>query len=237
MFEITYSVKLFSPLRIGTGIGVAGYLDNTVTRDGTGKLIVPGSTLKGKTRATFYRLADQLGGKLHSRESEPLGCLANQEPCMICRVFGAPHWPARIHFEPVILHPELQTLLDHLDDDRRRNNRPPEAALEYARQIRTNISIDRRQRTTLPDRLFTSEVVDPQVIFYGRITSSVGMPISVFETSLLSASMGFITHLGGARGRGLGRCELIIGRVILNGNELTSDELNTALRAGSGVQA
>lgn len=236
MLEITYTLQLITSLRIGTGIGVAGYLDNTVTRDGRGLLVIPGSTLKGKARATFYRLADQLHGNLHPRASEPIGCLANQPPCIVCRVFGAPHWPDSIHFEPAVLHPELQALLEKLDEERLANHRAPLAAQRYGRQVRTNVALDRRQRTAMADHLFTWEAVDPEVSFYGRITTPEGKSLRTYEIALLKAALGFITHLGGSRGRGLGRCTLTVNQVLVDGSEMSAEELDAVLRAESEVQ-
>jgi CRISPR/Cas system CSM-associated protein Csm3 (group 7 of RAMP superfamily) len=237
MFEINYTLLLLTPLKIGTGISVAGFLDNTVTRNGSGKLVVPGSTIKGKTRASFYRLAEQLGENLHSRGSEPSGCIADQAPCTVCRIFGAPHWEGSIHFEPAELHPDLQALLDRLDEDRLNDNRSPLASLEYGRQVRTSVSLDRRQRTSLPDHLFSLEAVDPRIVFYGRISAPQTSKVSNFETALLCASLGFITHLGGGRGRGLGRCEFQITQVIKDHREMTIEEQKVALSEGNGVQA
>lgn len=216
MIEIDFTVRLESPLRVGAGVGQAGYLDNTVVRDQAGRAYLPGSSLKGKARAVAYRLASGLGVRgLHPAGLETAGCPATRpQPCLICSLFGAAQWEGEWVFENAGLHLGARQMLDNLDQAARRDGRRPAAALRFGQQVRTSLALDRRQRVSLPGRLFTYELVGNPVVFSGRIYSAArSLPQAGSETALLAAALGEITHLGGGRGRGLGRCQVQITQI------------------------
>ncbi len=54
--ELELALELLSPLHIGTGYGLAGYLDARVLTDEDGYPYVPGSSLKGRLRNYLARL-------------------------------------------------------------------------------------------------------------------------------------------------------------------------------------
>lgn len=232
MIELTYTITLKSPLRLATGVGQAGYLDNTIHRNGSGQPIVPGSSIKGKTRATAYRLANALQvASLHSADQEPSGCLQDRDtPCLICQIFGASQWPSKLYFEDASLPAKLNKLLQELDEISEKKNRPM-ASQNFGRHVRTSVAIDRRKRVALRQHLFTHEAVAQPASFIGRIYGTIrNMSDSYDELALLVVSMEAITHLGGAKGRGLGRCILTVTDIKANDETVPRDNFANALR-------
>lgn len=213
MIEIQYTVKLLSSLRVGTGIGSAGFLDNTVVRRGGGEVYLPGATIKGKVKAAVQRFAPGLGFTLPQHTADSGGCLLIDSPCMLCRIFGASHYPCQLEFENALLPQETIKLLYQMDENRQNQKKklPARVAHEFAQAVRTNVSLDRRTRTSRPDHLFTAEAIDPQALFSGCIHGLILQPgDEKKEGAVLIAALQSITHLGAARGRGLGRCEITV---------------------------
>lgn len=221
MIEIDYSVQISSQLRISTGIGSVGHLDNTIVRDSNRQAYIPGSTIKGKVRAAYYRFAKALGVKfLHRTEQEPAGCLVIEDsPCLVCQVFGAAQWPGGLNFGNAGLQSDLQSALLHLDEELLRDDERPIASLNFGQQTRTNVAIDRRRRVALPDQLFTFESIGKPAAFQGRISGQISSENYRQAVALLAASLQSITHLGGGRGRGAGRCECSIDAVSINSQD------------------
>ncbi len=232
MIELTYTLELASPLRIGTGIGQAGYLDNTIARNGSGQAIIPGSSLKGKARAMSFRLAQGLSIPVHALNSEPGGCLSTTTPCLICRIFGATQWPGSLYFANAELHPYLKNVLDDLDREAQEKNQHPKNAVRFGRHVRTSVALDRRRRVALPQRLFTHETVQWPATFGGSIKGEIAdLSADYREVALLSAAIEAITHLGGARGRGVGRCILAVQSVTVHGVDFPRENWAAGLTA------
>lgn len=231
MIELHYTLELHSPLRVGTGIGQAGYLDNSVMRNRRQQAIVPGSSIKGKSRAMVARLSHGLDLPLHP-DRTTTGCSATTDPCILCRLFGASHWPGGLHFADAELHPDIQKVLNHLDDRAANDKRAVRNARNFGRHIRTSTALDRRRRTVLRNRLFTHETVQLPVRFEGRISGHIHqMRPDGAEAVLLAAALEAITHLGGGRGRGTGRCRFTVAEIIFNGDSLAQTERATLLAA------
>lgn len=220
MIELRYTLELDSPLRVGTGIGLAGYLDNTIARNRRQQAVVPGSSIKGKSRAMVARLCQALEIRVHPYEATA-GCLATTEPCLLCRVFGAAQWPSGLHFSDAELHPDLKRVLAHLDEAAQNRGRPVHNARNFGRQIRASTALDRRRRTVLRDRLFTHEAVQSPAQFVGQISGHiVNMRPDGAEAVLLATALEAVTHLGGGRGRGTGRCRFTVTEIIVNGTAI-----------------
>ena len=50
------------------------------------------------------------------------------------------------------------------------------------------------------------------------------------EVALLISALEMVTHLGGARGRGAGRCQFVVSSVNVNEEAVTREDLHLALR-------
>lgn len=226
MLAIEYTITLKSPLRIATGTGQAGWLDGTAMRDTEGHPYVPAGSIKGRCRAHAFRLAAPLGMVTHDADQETAGCPITADPCPICRTFGAAQWPAALYFSDVALDSLLRQLLLSLDDTARAARRRPQAGKTFGRGVRANTAIDRRTRTAYPGHLFTHEVIGPSVSFTGRVEGAIRNPDpNHSETALLVAALESITHLGGAKGRGTGRCLVTVETITIDGTDVGRAEL------------
>jgi CRISPR/Cas system CSM-associated protein Csm3 (group 7 of RAMP superfamily) len=218
MIFIKYSIALKTSIRIGTGIS-SSYLDDTIVKDSNGGFFIPGSSIKGKIRSQVYRFADALGNSLHDRSTDGIGCLIFQEPCLICRIFGSPHWQGGIYFSNATLSKEYQLFIKYLNklNDAYRLKRQS----YFGVQSRTNVAINRKFRTAQPDHLFSSECFSSDLILTGEIEGEIrNLSSNNYELALLLVSMQQITHIGSDRGRGMGRCQVDINQVKLQNNIL-----------------
>lgn len=230
MIKITYLIQLESGLRVGTGLGLQGYLNATIHRTKLGQVYVPGSTVKGKVRATLHRLASGLGIETHEPTEDRAGCLLDRVPCVVCRLFGATQVPGTLHFRNAHLDEQLQQLLWQLDNQMEEQGRSAKASLEYGSEQRTNVSLDRRRRTALSGRLFSGEVVSPHVIFFGQIDGHLPQSDNPYQdVAMLVAALGMISHLGSGRGRGLGTCRFVVDRVSIKDKVVKRQELSRVL--------
>ena len=205
MILINYSIEFQTPFRVGTGMGQAGFIDNTTIRNRDGLAYIPGSTIKGRARAAALKLAPSFEISTHPPSSDQTGCLItlSKGPCAICRIFGAPQWPGMLSFENADLPKEISGILKTLDLNSRSTS---SHAQNYGRLLRTGIGIDRKLRVVVPSRLFTNECVDIKIPFTGKIIGELpsNSPTDL-DIALLLAALKSITHLGGARGRGEAR--------------------------------
>lgn len=229
MIELTYQIRFKTPVHVGTGYGFAGFLDGVVVRDGQDHVYLPGSTIKGKTRAAARRLARGLGLGLHlCPAGTPCG-LARDAPCPVCRLFGSPQFPGQLHFDNVQLPETYRDLLDYLAEQDRL------AARRATTQRRTNVMLSRRRRAARPDHLFTNELVRCDLLLSSRIVGEVigregqGAADLGGDLALLWGALRLVTHLGRARGRGLGRCAIEVESLQVAGEPFTEGDYAVAL--------
>jgi CRISPR/Cas system CSM-associated protein Csm3 (group 7 of RAMP superfamily) len=233
LLEINYTIALASPMRIATGIGQAG-LDNTAVRNAAREAIVPGSSVKGKTRATAMRLAQAFSLPTHDPAAEASGCLISAQPCIICRIFGSAGFPGQLAFDDATLHHDFRAVLKTLDEAAPLAGSARQRAGEaFGRQVRTTTALNRRQGIALDQHLFTQEAIMVPA-FCGRISGEIrpaagGHSGAEQVAALLLAALNTITHLGGARGRGLGRCQIEITSATLGGQAVTLPTLSQYL--------
>lgn len=205
MIEIDVKVFLKSALHIGTGLGVPKKIDDIVQRDTYGRPYLPGSSLKGKTRFQAWRLAQAFGEPLCNDKNCPV-----DDPCIVCRIFGSPANPGMLYFDNLSLPENLAKALGHLaqyDGGAYRRD-----AEHYGTGLRSGIKLSRMRHSVEHDFLFTIETLLPQTYFQGKITGQIRTtsPNASIdkEKALLLGALKLITHLGGGRARGLGRCTI-----------------------------
>ena len=234
MIELTYRIHFHTPVHVGTGYGFAGFLDSVVVRDGQGHIYLPGSTIKGKARAAARRLAHGLGlGAQLCPAGTPCG-LARGAPCPVCRLFGSPQFPGQLHFDNVQLPEHYRELLTALAE------RDPLAARQAITQPRTGVMLSRRRRAARPEHLFTYELVRTDLPLSGRIVGEVigreGWSAQDLreDLALLWGALKLVTHLGRARGRGLGRCSIEVTSVEVDGQPFTAEDYASTLSAFTG---
>jgi CRISPR/Cas system CSM-associated protein Csm3 (group 7 of RAMP superfamily) len=101
--------------------------------------------------------------------------------------------------------------------------------------------LSRLRGVALEQHLFTVEVVPPHLTFEGRIYGALpdeGRVVTVADRTLprdltlLVAACRALTHLGGRKSRGLGRCRLTIPAdgLTVDGHSLAPEKLLEVLR-------
>jgi CRISPR/Cas system CSM-associated protein Csm3 (group 7 of RAMP superfamily) len=110
----------------------------------------------------------------------------------------------------------------------------------FETEHRTNVSISRRRGVAVEQRLFSSEVAARGLEFHAKVSGDVeGVlpPLDIggvrvpSEIVLLIAAARAVTHIGGSKSRGLGRCAIHAHKIKVDGKELSEDKVLSALTA------
>jgi len=217
---INYSVRMLSDFHVGSGAGLVGFADRAVMRTAGGELVIPGSTIKGRTRHYCEQLARSLG--LYVCGGRSLNsdlCKDGQPPCLICRLFGSEWRPGTIYFSDSQLTHTLRDLVREGGEG---------ARFDYQVVTRTRTRLNRMLRMVEQGALFTFEEGTEGLIFDGRVSGRLlcaetggdevgGAPL---EALALAASLLLIECLGGKKTVGLGECKLTINGFDMEGKDI-----------------
>lgn len=177
--DITYRLKLITPVHVGTGTGGSGFLDKYVYRQG-GCPVIPGSTVKGRLRAAVTALARAgvYGAAGVCRET-------GECTCLVCFIFGRPgQGRGCLYFEDA---------------------RATESDVNRWLGIRAGIGMDRYRRVAREGALCTVETVgNENVVFEGRISGAVPEEKRQMVIAALKDAFAFNYALGFGKSRGLG---------------------------------
>jgi CRISPR/Cas system CSM-associated protein Csm3 (group 7 of RAMP superfamily) len=226
--ELRLGLRPLSAWHIGTGYGLAGIVDARTTRTGGGIVYVPGSTVKGRVRFRFQEVMDALGID-GCQPDHP--CKGPDAPCPVCNVFGSVRQSGALFFSDLRLV-ENQSDLAQLEGGRYRPL--------FEHETRTNVMISRPRGVAFEQRLFTMEAGAPELYLVGDVTGRLepcGRTLTMQgravpeDLGILVAAMGLVTHLGGRKSRGLGRCDLEPMNLTLDGEAVAVRSLLQALLA------
>jgi CRISPR/Cas system CSM-associated protein Csm3 (group 7 of RAMP superfamily) len=179
----TYSLTatIDSALCIGAGGSSGSLADKSIVRASDGRMLIPGSHLKGRLRHECEKLARALG--LPVSESPNPGRMMEQADCIISEIFGNPQTPSKLIVSDLLcdIAPDLL---------------PPEV-------IRPGVSINRRRGTAEDEKLYFLETSPPnqQLQFTGQL-QFIHMP--TYAIPLIAAGLHHIHALGGSKSAGLG---------------------------------
>lgn len=198
--EIQLRLELETPLHVGTGYGLAGYLDATTLADHEGHPYIPGSSLKGRLRYYLRRLL--------SAWEDDAAVLEN--------IFGAENQVGSLFFGDLRLDGQWRNLIRRLQTE---HTDGASTAKRIQTQRRTGVMLSRLRGIAMNRRLFTVETVPSHLAFEGRIRGNLpdrGQTLSIEgqayprDLALLLAACTALRHMGGRKSRGLGRCRLHI---------------------------
>ena len=198
------TIALESALHIGTGLGLGQLLDE-VTVQGphpeAGDIdvpYIPGASLKGRLRH-------------HARHlSHVLLADARERDCAEAHLFGFDSRAGGLIFADA-----------HLPVGLARDLKADPAVLTLlARGERSFVSLSRRRRVALEDRLFRIDLAEHGLSFTTTVRGHLPAESAARDLGLLLAAACDLTHLGGHKARGLGKCRIDIGAVTLNGEPL-----------------
>jgi CRISPR/Cas system CSM-associated protein Csm3 (group 7 of RAMP superfamily) len=196
--EMPLQLVLTTPLHTGTGAGLAGYLDAGTLLDHEGYPYIAGSTLKGRLRYYLYQLLPTL---------EPVKA---QQQAIMTTLFGVEGMAGSLFFDNLVLSDAWRNLFNVVRSQAG-ELRP------LLTQPRTNVTLSRLRGIALEQRLFTVETVPAHFSFIGAIHGSLAETDRILTIAgvtlprdlvLLVAACRTLTHLGGRKSRGLGRCHL-----------------------------
>lgn len=181
------TVTFTSDWHIGSGTARHDSLDRIVQRDQNGMPYAPGKTLRGQLREACLDAAVALD---NGSKTGPWVSLHNS-------LFGSPGVDGHINVTSAFLHPDLVASL----------REAPEFvdALTFPR---SSTAVDSRGRA-VKDTLRTEERARLGATLHGQIT----LPDEYDDWSvklLLTAGSRLLTHMGGKRRRGAGRCRVAI---------------------------
>lgn len=201
-FQIVLRLGAEAPLYIAGPGRTVPLVDRSVEVDEEGFPLIPASSLRGRARVHFERLARTFHEPVCSPPRPDRVCPHNQqvmrqllereiaEPfCIACRTFGSSWRDSNVTFGDLRIAESQRELL-------RRVSFP----------LRTGISLSRRLGTAQPERLFVMEIVPSglqaeELAFEGLIEGLLDRK----EIGWLIAALRSITHMGGNKARGLGR--------------------------------
>ncbi len=178
-YEITATID--SALCVGAGGSSGSLADQPIVRNASGRLIIPGSHLKGRLRHECEKLARALD--LSVSESPNPGAMMQTPDCMISKIFGNPTLPSCLHVDDLICEADREDL-------------PTEV-------IRPGVTINRRRGTAEDEKLYFMETSPPnqQLKFIGQLHL---IQAPDYTLPLLVAGLKHIHALGGSKSAGLG---------------------------------
>jgi len=192
------TLEAVTPLHIGSGKPEVeiGEVDMPILRDPEGRPYVPGSSLKGRTRAEAERIAKKEGMEVCNPPDVRNMCGSRkgrvEDFCIGCRIFGTAgniSVSSKVKFRDAYPTGKVEELLE-----------------------RTGIAIDREKGTVARGALYTIEAVPAGATFNLEI---VGENLTDEELKLLLAALKSVqdSALGGSSSRGFGKVKLSLNRV------------------------
>ncbi|AFY80156.1 RAMP superfamily CRISPR-associated protein [Oscillatoria acuminata] len=192
-------------LCVGAGGSTGSLADKPIVRMADGKLLIPGSQLKGRLRHECEKLARGLDWPICESPTAETMCpqLAgfsdqekakfnrsydgiepdHQHHCLICQMFGNPALASRIVVDDLICAEDPENL--------------PEV-------LRPGVTINRRRQTAEDKKLYFLETSPPnaQLKFKGSLHFQPNCPD--YAKALILAALRHINALGGSKSAGLG---------------------------------
>jgi CRISPR/Cas system CSM-associated protein Csm3 (group 7 of RAMP superfamily) len=205
--DINVQVELASPLHVGSGSMADSLADKPLLKDAYGLPVISGSSLKGRVRHAAEKIVTALAPNVRVCEAPYPDRMCRgpdlDKLCPVCRVFGAPGFPAPVRFGRLTL--DLAPAAPAL---KVRGNQAWAQTLNDATEVRTGVGLSRSLRTAQEDILYTVETYpdSPALMFQGKVQGALEERRDV---ALLVAALRTVNTLGGNRSRGLGWCQVV----------------------------
>jgi len=205
--KIRLQIILNSPLIIGNGFGTAGLIDSATVKDTDNIVYIPGTSLKGKIRSEFKKTLEALNirvcNSVFTDNKEICKDSNIKDACPICRIFGSEFYEGSIIFEDAIMEPEAREVIKKIKEN--------SVISSFQTSLRTGIRINRYLKVVDERALFILEGVNPAIKFKSMIYGSCY--ITDEEYHYLRETIGMITHIGGNKAGGMGRCTIKVEEI------------------------
>ncbi len=207
---VKYHVGFESDYHIGSGLGIAGVVDDLLIKDSKEQPLIPGSTLKGVIRDTCEDLVGALD--IHAsmcdgtvKDGKKM-CDINRDgkTCLLCLVFGSEVIPSHFKFQSARRRDAISELAVGDKES---------PLLRSLSRVETHNRIDPRTGIASENHLFAYELgrradLYEANVFQIRSFSDPDQEKDAF--AFLVGGMRFVTRMGGKRRRGKGRCRFNI---------------------------
>ncbi len=205
--EVELRVRVRGALSIG-GLATGETLaDRQVVRDGWGRLLLPGSQVKGRLRHACEQVARALGlPACQAPRAErmcPRDPAVPDPPCAVCALFGSPAWKSPLRWAD--LHCRDEAPADGSTPVARRG--PP----RLPAAVRAGVALNRRRGTAEAGRLFLVETSPPLPapgLLFVHPRAIRGHLPDATPLQLLLAGSRLLTGFGAGETRGLGWSEV-----------------------------
>ncbi|MBC8461765.1 MAG: hypothetical protein H8D67_27655 [Deltaproteobacteria bacterium] len=230
---IEYELNVESEYHIGTGLQQPGIADQSLVSRPDGTLVIPAEHFRGLVRDACTQIIHWLGREKcccqASRQKGPrqgqnevlttcgLNFREENNPCVLCRLFGTTFLPRHYHFFDATLKKKAERQESEKTAQKRKTTKGT-----------TRVSLHNRVDPTtgrVPEETFFSFEVGSAEKFTGRIERSGPQTKSCLlqeEVGLLLAGLRLVERVGGRSGRGWGRSKVKI-------TQLKFDEKETPL--------
>lgn len=205
--NLTLAITFDSPFIVGSGFGTAGLIDLKSVKDKDDIVYFPATSLKGKIKAEFKKimLAIDSSNICNTTINKKICKFDNiKAACVICRCFGSEFYEGSLIFEDAVMDYETHDILSKIETDK--------IMPQSQSGIRTGIRINRILKTAEDKGLFNFETVNPSIIFTSRIYGDVWLTDE--EYIFFKKTIESITHLGGNKARGLGKCSIEVNEEV-----------------------
>lgn len=215
------TLEAVTPLHIGSGRPEVevGEVEMPILRDPSGQPYIPGSSLKGRTRAEAERIAREVGMEVCSPPEVKKMCGTIKQRvedfCICCRIFGTAgeiSVASKVKFRDAYPKEKIEELLE-----------------------RTGIAIDREKGSVARGALYTIEAVPAGATFGLEI---VAENLSDEELKLLLAALRSVedSALGGSSTRGFGKVKINVEKVYERSAKYYLGEEEEKLLEGEALQ-
>lgn len=203
--DLKLQITFTSPFIVGSGFGSAGVVDRRSIKDVGGIAYIPATSIKGKVKAELQKVMASLKYALCGPALGSGICKEDdlKNACLICRLFGSEFYEGSLIFADAKMDENIYSLLKRIEESK--------VIPVIQSSIRAGIKIDRRWRSAEAEALFTHEAVHPLSRYTSRIFGSAWL--SDEEYGLFKSAIECITHLGGRKAGGLGRCKAEVNEV------------------------
>lgn len=200
--NLQLEITFLSPFIVGSGFGLAGIIDSTTVKDNDKIVYIPASSIKGKIKSELKKvmgsLEESICNSIVTNRFEICKSDEMKDACVICRIFGSEFYESCLIFEDAVMDDNTRKLFSTIVKNR--------ALPAFQSSIRSGTKLNRYLKTAEEGALFTFEVANPSVNFTASISGSCYMTNE--EYSLFKGTIETITHLGGNKAGGMGRCNI-----------------------------
>lgn len=177
-------------------------VDKALARNAEGRWIIPATTVKGYLREKAEILLRTWGHAV-CLGPEPANMCDGRIPCVVCQVFGNPRFPSPLHFADGV------------------------PLIEVSSTVRSGVAISRYRRAAYPQRLFFIETIDPMPTqWQARCEGDFpDKDAAQKAAALIAMAARWGTAIGNGKTRGLGWIEDVQVKAVLNGAEISKQDM------------